>query len=222
MNTTTSPSAAEPAGTQEERRPTGPQYEMRPLSTAADRAAAAALVDDRARWLAERGIRVPHHHVAAYREAWAEGVGLYEDGADDEEILIGCLLLHRQPEPRPGVTDAEGPGLGISLVYTAPGLDVRYGWLITLWVSDFAARIGATRVHAEAPSPASLGNTTDPLLDYLRSLGWLITGTGINRDGERVARLRLNAQERDGLAGLIACAVPFDTARPAPGNGGPR
>ncbi|WEH37869.1 hypothetical protein PZB75_31190 (plasmid) [Streptomyces sp. AM 4-1-1] len=214
MNTTTAP----PAGDQDEHRSAGPQYEMRPLITDADRATAAALVDDRARQFAACGITLPHRHIAAYRDAWAEGVGLYEDDAAGEERLLGCLMLHRRHEQHPRIEDEDGPCLGISLFYTAVGLSERYGWLITLWASDFAARAGATRVYAEAPSPAS-GAATDPLLDYLQSLGWLVTGTGSNRDGELVERLRLNAQERDGLSGLITCAVPLDAPRPAHGIG---
>ncbi|MFJ5635120.1 hypothetical protein ACIQF5_21085 [Streptomyces goshikiensis] len=220
MNTT-SPAAAERAETQEERRPAGPQYEIRPLSTDADRAAAAALVDDRARQLAARGITLPHRHLAAYRNARAEAIGLFEAGADGEEMLLGCLMLHRQPEQHPRIEDENEPGLGLSLLYTAPGLGEQYGWLITLWASHYAARTGATWVCAEAPSPAS-GDASDPLLDYLSSLGWLVTGTRINRDGDRVARLRLNAQERKGLSGLITCPIPFDAARPAHGNAGLR
>ncbi|MGY3677396.1 hypothetical protein [Streptomyces sp. TE33382] len=223
MNTThptARPASADQGEEPAASRPAGAPYQMRPLSSDADRTAAAALVESRARWLAERGITVPHHHVAAYRDAWAEAVGLYEDNAAGEENLIGCLLLHRQPEPRPGDTDTQGSSLGISLVYTAPDLDDQCGWLITVWAGDYAARTGATRVHAEAPSPAGGDHAADALLRYLRSLGWLVTGTGINRDGHRVARLRLNAQQRDGLAGLINCTVPV--TRPEPGNGGSR
>lgn len=59
MNTTTSATPTNAATTQNEHRPTVPQYKMRPLRTDAERAAAAALVDDRSRQLAERGITVP-------------------------------------------------------------------------------------------------------------------------------------------------------------------
>ncbi|MFJ8804014.1 hypothetical protein [Streptomyces sp. NPDC102487] len=221
MNTTTSPTPTNAATTQNEHRPAVPQYKMRPLRTDAERAAAAALVDDRSRQLAGRGITVPHRHITTYQDARAQSVGLYEDAADGEEILLGCLMLHRQPAPHPGTENDDKPGLEISLAYTAPGLGERYGWLITLWASNLAARTGATRVHAQAPSPPN-HDEADPLLDYLQSLGWLVTSTGINRDGERVAHLHLNAQERNGLSSLITCAVPLDTARPAHGDRGQR
>lgn len=128
-------------------------------------------------------------------------------------------MLRRQPAPHRGTQNEDKPDLEISLAYTAPGLDERYGWLITLWASNLAARTGATRVHAEAPSPPNR-DEADLLLDYLQSLGWLVTSTGISRDGERVAHLHLNAQERNGLSSLITCAVPLDTARPAHGDRG--
>ncbi|MFF5488754.1 hypothetical protein [Streptomyces virginiae] len=199
-------------------------YEMRPLNTDAERAAAAALVEDRARWLADRGIAVPYHHEAAYRDAWAEAVGLYEENTDGEEVLVGCLLLNRQPDLRPGDADAEGPGLGISLVYTAPGRDDKVGWLITLWASDFADRINASWVHAEVPSRhTGGGNTPGRLLNHLRSIGWLITGTGLSRDGEGVTRLRMTAQDRHGLAAMVHCTVPLQhTGKPEPKDEGPR
>ncbi|MFD5722688.1 hypothetical protein [Streptomyces sp. NPDC127036] len=221
MNTTTSPKPTNPTTTQNEHPSTGPQYKMRPLRTDADRAAAAALVDDRSRQLTGRGITMPHRHITAYRDARAQSVGLYKDAADGEEILLGCLMLHRRLAPHPGTEDEDKPGLEISLAYTAPGLGERYGWLITLWASNVAARTGATRVHAEASSPTN-SDEADPLLDYLQSLGWLVTGTNITGDGERVAHLHLNAQERNGLSSLITCAVPFDTARPAHGDRGQR
>ncbi|MFE5517323.1 hypothetical protein ACFQ9Q_06240 [Streptomyces virginiae] len=184
---------------------------MRPLTTDADRAAAAALVEDRARALAERGITVPHHHVAAFRDACSEAAGLYEDTAEGEEILLACLLLHRTPTPCPG-EDTNGPSLGTSLLYTAPGLMDRLGWLITLWISDFAARAGATRVSAEVPSQHEGQDTGRRLLNHLSTIGWLVTGTGISRNGERVTRLQLGAQDREGLAALIHCTV--DTTMP--------
>ncbi|MEW1569795.1 hypothetical protein AB0454_43625 [Streptomyces sp. NPDC093509] len=221
MNTTTPAKPTNAATTQNEHRPAVPHYTMRPLRTDAERAAAAALVDDRARQLTGHGITMPHHHITAYRDTRAQSVGLYEDAADGEEILLGCLMARRQAAPHPGTQNEDKPGLEISLAYTAPGLGERYGWLITLGASNLAARTGATRVHAQAPSPPNR-DETDPLLDYLQSLGWLVTGTSITRDGERVAHLHLNAQERKGLSSLITCTVPWGTAQPVHGSGSPR
>ncbi|MER6520227.1 hypothetical protein ABT246_25650 [Streptomyces sp. NPDC001553] len=179
------------------------------------RATAAALVQDRALWLAERAIMVPDHHMTAYRDAWAEAVGLYEDSTDGDEDLIGCMLLHRPPAPRTGDT-AQRRVLRISRVYTAPGRNDMVGRLLTLWAADFAARVGVAEVECEVPARHAGGDSTlGRLLDHLRSLGWLVTGTGHSRDGERVVRLQLAAQGRgDGLAAMVACTISLDSTDP--------
>ncbi|MGW0896767.1 hypothetical protein ACWD0G_07180 [Streptomyces goshikiensis] len=220
MNATSAVSAATaPAG----RGGAGAPYGMRPLTTAADRAVAAALVEDRARWLAARGITVPRHHVAAYRAPRAEAVGLFEVGTDGEEQLAGCLLLHRQSQPRFESTDTERPGLRVSLAYTAPDRDDATGSLIMLWASDFAARTGAATVRGEAPASHTGGDRTrGRLLAHLTSIGWLITGTGHNEDGERVAWLELQSEARRGLDAMVHCTVPLHAAGPALNQAGPR
>ncbi|MFD6967870.1 hypothetical protein [Streptomyces sp. NPDC059949] len=201
----------------------GAPYGMRPLTTAADRAVAAALVEDRARWLALRGITVPRHHVAAYRAPRAEAVGLFEVGADGEEQLAGCLLLHRQSQPRFGNTESERPGLRVSLAYTAPDRGDAIGSLITLWAGDFAARTGAETVRGEAPaSHTGGGQSLGRLLDHLTTSGWRITGTGHNADGERVARLEIRAEARRGLDAMVHCTVPLHAAGPALNQAGSR
>ncbi|MEU3904111.1 hypothetical protein AB0F20_09860 [Streptomyces goshikiensis] len=214
--TSAAPAAPDTAQTTPAGIPTRPLYELRPLRTDADRAEAAALIEDRARWLAARGISVPAHHTAAYRDARAEAVGLYEETADGEEVLIGCLRVHRQPAPRPESTATQRPALRISLVYTAPARKDRIGWLITLWIADFAARTGAATVHCEVPSQHSGSTHPGRLLDHLRRLGWLVTGTGLSQDGERVARLQLTAQDRDGLAAMVNSTVPPQHRHPPP------
>ncbi|MGZ9928315.1 hypothetical protein ACXNSR_00305 [Streptomyces sp. NC-S4] len=88
-------------------------YEMRSLTSDADRAAAAALVEDRARTLAERGITVPRYHAAAFRSPQSDAVGLYEDTAGGEETRLACLLLHRTPAPSRGKRTG-GPRLDLA------------------------------------------------------------------------------------------------------------
>ncbi|GGU38389.1 hypothetical protein GCM10010289_69250 [Streptomyces violascens] len=193
-------------------------YEIRPLRTDAELAAAAALVEDRARWMADRGIPLPPHVAAAFRDTSADAVGLYEYAGDDEEELAGCLLLHR-PLTTQATGEAATRSLGISLVHTAPGRTLKVGWLITLWAADFAERIGARRVHAEALSRhAGSDPTRDPLLEYLCSLGWQVTGSGHPAEGGgRVTRLRLTAQEWEALKAALHCSVPLQVStNPAP------
>lgn len=221
------PTSAAPAADRRPRAyrmPARAPYEIRPLRTGADRAAAAALVQDRALWLSERGITLPHHHLIAYRDGQAEAAGLFEVAADGEELLlIGCLLLHRRPEPGTEITDAEEPWLRISLAYSAPSRSDAVGSLITLWAGDYAARTGAATVRGEAPARHPGGDATaGRLLDHLASLGWLLTGAGNGPDGERVARLELRAQACGALAEMIHCTLPLYTSRPALHHGWPR
>ncbi|WP_079170878.1 hypothetical protein [Streptomyces sp. CC53] len=213
MNTTTSDTTA-PASTADVRdgRATW-AYEMRPIVTAADREAAAALVQDRGLWLARRGHYAPALHVTAFRDHRTEAVGLYEDD-DGDEVLVGCLLLHRQPDLRSWAVDDPAPALKVSLAHTAPGRTDRVGWLMTLWLAAYAARIGIDCVYAEAPGRSTVSGGTDGrLLGHLRDLGWDVLGSGRNPDGHRVARLRLAAAPSPGLAALIYCTVPAATRR---------
>ncbi|MER5356543.1 hypothetical protein ABT093_40265 [Kitasatospora sp. NPDC002551] len=189
-------------------------YEMRPIVTAADREAAAALVQDRGLWLARRGLDAPTAlHVAAFRDHRTEAVGLYEDDGGDE-VLVGCLLLHQEPDLRSWAVDDPAPALKVSLAYTAPGRTDRVGWLMTLWLAAYAARTGIDYVYAEAPGwntgPDGIGGR---LLGYLRDLGWHVLGSGRTPDGHRVARIRLPAAASPGLAALIHSTVPAVTRR---------
>ncbi|WP_051708960.1 hypothetical protein [Streptomyces sp. NRRL S-350] len=213
MNTLTPDTTASPdAAADRDGRATW-AYEMRPIVTAADREAAAALVQDRGLWLARRGFDAPALHVAAFRDHRAEAVGLYEDD-DRDEVLVGCLLLHREPDLRTWAVDDPTPALKVSLAHTAPGRTDRTGWLMTLWLADYAAHTGIDCVYAEVPSrstgPDGAGGR---LLGHLRDLGWHVLGSGRTPDGHRVARIRLPAAPSPGLAALIHSTVPAVTRR---------
>ncbi|MFI9210317.1 hypothetical protein ACIGW7_19535 [Streptomyces sp. NPDC053253] len=184
-------------------------YQMRPIVTAADREEAAALVQDRSLWLAQRGHDAPALHVTAFRDHRTEAAGLYEED-DGDEVLAGCLLLHRQPDLRRWGVDEAVPTLKISLAHTAPGRSDRVGWLMTLWLADYAARTGFDYVYAEAPGRyAPSGGNDGRLLDHLCNLGWQVLGSGgRNPDGLRVTRIRLAAAPSPNLTVLINCTVP--------------
>ncbi|MFI2736634.1 hypothetical protein [Streptomyces sp. NPDC018711] len=188
-------------------------YEMRPVVTAADRAAAAALVQDRGQWLARRGLPAPALHVTAFRHHGTEAIGLYEEDGGDE-VLVGCLLLHRKPDLRSWAVDDPAPALKVSLAHTAPGRTDRAGWLMTLWLADYAARTGIDFVYAEASSQSTASAGREGrLLGYLRDLGWDVLGSGRNPDGHKIARMRLTAAPSPGLTALIHCTVPAATQR---------
>ncbi|MEU7028886.1 hypothetical protein AB0A60_19620 [Streptomyces sp. NPDC046275] len=188
-------------------------YEMRPVVAAAEREVAAALVRDRNLWLSRRGHDAPALHVTAFRDHCAEAVGLYEEDGG-EEILVGCLLLHREPDLRSWAVDDPARALRVSLAHTAPGRTDRAGWLMTLWLADYAARAGYDWVYAEAPGRGTgPDGTGGRLLGYLRDLGWRVLGSGRTPDGHQVVRVRLPAAASPGLAALIHCTVPAVTGR---------
>ncbi|MFD9771694.1 hypothetical protein ACFWXE_15450 [[Kitasatospora] papulosa] len=187
-------------------------YEIRPIVTAADREAAAALVQDRNLWLSRHGHDASALHVTAFRDHRTEAVGLYEEDGGDE-ILVGCLLLHRQPAPQSWGVD--NSALTVLLAHTAPGRTDRPGWLLTMWLADYAARAGSEWVHAEVPGWNTGSNDgVARLLGHLRDLGWQVLGTGHDPDGHRVTRIRLAAAASPGLTAMIHCTVPLHSAAP--------
>ncbi|MFF4863512.1 hypothetical protein ACFY3J_17575 [Streptomyces sp. NPDC001231] len=153
-------------------RPFVSAYEMHSLRTDAERAKAAALVQDRQRWLTLRGLPVPARAdiPALFRDPQAELAGLFEDG-----LLIACMILQRDPDLGWG----EGPCLFLGHVHTLPGRSDDTIRLITLWASDFAARLDLPRVRAEALARRPLN--VDPIarvLNRLTGMGWDLRGSG--------------------------------------------
>jgi hypothetical protein len=186
---------------------------MRPLGTGADRAMVSALVQDRNDWLAARGHDAAAGTLSAFHDAPGEALGLFEYDAAEVETMVGCLNLYGQPDLQHWKLDDPTPGPMVSHLHTAPGRDDRPGWLLTMWLSDHAARLGATWVYAQAPGRRIRGGDTEHrLLDHLRRLGWQTLGSSWT-NGRGTTRLRLNAQSRPGLAALIHCAVPFPGPR---------
>ncbi|MFD9052746.1 hypothetical protein [Streptomyces zaomyceticus] len=189
-------------------------YQMRPIVTAADREAAAALVQDRGLWLVPRGLDAPALHAAAFRAPRTEAVGLYEEDGGDE-VLVDCLLMHRQSVPQSWGIDDSASALMVSLAHTAPGRTDRPGWLLTMWLADYAARAGSHWVYAEVPGwNTGSGDGVARLLGYLRDLGWQVLGTAHNPDGHRVTRVRLAGAASPGLTAMIHCTVPLHLAAP--------
>ncbi|WP_326740474.1 hypothetical protein [Streptomyces sp. NBC_01022] len=174
---------------------------MRTLCTDAERDAAAALVQDRQRWLTMRGLPVPARADVPplFRNPQAKPAGLYEDG-----LLLACMI----PQHVSGLGWGQGPCLFLSCVHTLPDRSDDIIQLITLWASDFAARRELPFVRAEAMARHPLDD--DPIAPFLRRLtdmGWAIRGSGTGLQEERVARLELIAEQRSGLSALIACQV---------------
>lgn len=182
-------------------------YEMRTLGTDAERDQSVALVQDRQRWLTVRGLPVPARAdvPALFRDPQGQPAGLFEDG------LLACMIPKRDPNLGWG----QVPCLFLSCVHTLPGRSDNTAQLITLWASDFAARLNLPLVRTEAPARHPLD--ADPIAPFLRRLtdmGWDVRGSGTGQHEERAARLELIAEQRSGLGALIGCQVhePQSTA----------
>ncbi|MFF8855768.1 hypothetical protein [Streptomyces althioticus] len=174
-------------------------YEVRTLRTDAEREEAAALVQDRQRWLTLRGLPVPAQAdvPALFRAPQTKPAGLFEDGK-----LLACMI----PEHDPGLSWGEGPCLFLGCVHTLPDQPDDITRLIALWASDVAARQGLPVVRAEALARHPLD--ADPIAALLRRLtdmGWDVRGSGPGREGHQVAHLELIAEHRPGLSALISC-----------------
>ncbi|MEU9734105.1 hypothetical protein [Streptomyces sp. NPDC048002] len=174
---------------------------MHTLRTDAEREEAAALVQDRLRWLTLRGLPVPAQAdvPALFRDPETRPAGLFEDGK-----LLACLI----PQRDPGLGWGKGTCLFLGYVHTLPDHPDDITRLITLWASGFAARQDLPAVRAEALARHPLD--VDPIAGLLRrftDMGWNIRGSGTGREGDRVVRLELAADHRSGVSTLIACRV---------------
>jgi hypothetical protein len=176
-------------------------YEVRSLGSDAEREEAAALVQDRQRWLVARGLPVPARTdvPALFRDPQSQPAGPFECGE-----LLACMILQRDP----GLRWGRGPCLFLDCVHTLPGQPDDIIRLITLWASDFAARLGLPLVRAEAISRPGFGTEpTASLMRRLTDMGWEVRGFGTGQHGDRVARLELAAEHRLRLSALIGCRV---------------
>ncbi|WSB31064.1 hypothetical protein OIE49_06430 [Streptomyces sp. NBC_01788] len=184
-------------------------YEMRSLRTDAERAEAAALVQDRQRWLTLRGLPVPARAdiPALLRDPQKKPAGLFEDGE-----LLASMIPQREPDLGWG----EGPCLFLGHIHTLPGRSDDTIRLITLWASDFAARLDLPCVRTEALARRPLKvDLIARVLNRLTGMGWDVRGSGPGRDGDRVARLELAAEHRPGLSTLIGCRVRMPQLAPS-------
>ncbi|WP_326751225.1 hypothetical protein OH738_36265 [Streptomyces hirsutus] len=174
---------------------------MRTLRTGAEREEAAALVQDRQRWLTMHGLSVPARAdlPALFRDPQEKPAGLFENGK-----LLACMIPQHDPDLGWGV----GPCLFLSCVHTLSDQPDDITRLITLWASDFAARLDLPLVRAESLIRHALeAEPIAALLRRLTDIGWDVRGSGPGREGDRIARLELTAEHRPGLSALIGCRV---------------
>lgn len=184
-------------------------YVMRLVRTAAARAEVEALREDRQRWRAKRGYTDARQHCP---DADTDEVGLYED-----EVLIGYLHLHREPVLQHWGPGGSEPSVLFCDAHSVRGQDEGIGRLMTLWATDFAARIGCTWARCEVREPKPHRCAVPGRLSaFLRGeCGWEQAGLHCLPSGERVVHLQARAQARPGLAPVIRCEIPV------PGPSGP-
>ncbi|MER6372574.1 hypothetical protein ABT255_30160 [Streptomyces mirabilis] len=186
-----------------------PPYEMRPLLTEQDRDAVAELVNQRMKWLDQRWLAPPYPGDAAslFREQWVDSAALFEDGRP-----VGCLRLDRQPTLPRWDAEISEPSVLVSLAFTAPDRRTDLiGRLMTLWVQDFASRLGMMWARCEVPAGAP-GSPSMHLLEHLKNrCGWQFVRSATERAGRPLALLQLPAKARR-LEPLICCTVPLQPA----------
>ncbi|MEU3296731.1 hypothetical protein ABZ722_30860 [Streptomyces longwoodensis] len=187
-----------------------PAYEMRTMRTGAERAEAAAFAEDTALLLAQRDVDLPVGQLADLIRSQATVLGLHEDGG-----LVGCLVVHPEPDLRHWGSDGRGSGLLVSVVPPVPGCSEQAGRLLTLWLADYAARNGLEWVWWELPA-TSHGEMSATLLDAVRDFGWEDLPAVRRADGEQVVRLRLRAAGRDALTAVISAPDMPPTAGVSP------
>lgn len=181
-------------------------YEVRSLQTNAERTEAAALVEDRLGWLAEHQLSMPTYTdiPELFRSPQLRTVGLFEDSR-----LLACMIPGLGASSGHGDGAETSPSLLLHHVYTLPECPDDIVRLITLWSSDFSARLDLRRVAAETYVPRDPG--TSPirrLLGRLQDMGWTVAGTSA-LFSEHVVRLELRAEARPALSALIRCTVPL-------------
>ncbi|MEU3159068.1 hypothetical protein ACPCAJ_34005 [Streptomyces griseoincarnatus] len=134
---------------------------------------------------------------ALFRDPQTKSAALFEDGK-----LLACMV----PERDPGLSWGEGPCLFLGRVHTLPDQSDDITRLMTLWASDFAARLDVPLVRAEILARHALqAEPIAALLRRLTDMGWDVRGSGPGREGDQVAHLELIAEHRPGLSALISC-----------------
>lgn len=177
--------------------PASAVYEIRSLRTDAECEEAAALVDERHRWLVRRGRpwQPKAHVMAAFRDPRVRSAGLF----DGDGRLLACLI----PRLASAVQGGHAGCLYLGHVHTLPGQPSEIARVLSLWAADLAARIDVPFVRSDVRVARPAG---DRLLQHLADMGWEEHAIGPRRtDG--LGRLRLRALRRPALAVLVDCQI---------------
>ncbi|MGW2590318.1 hypothetical protein ACWCXC_08605 [Streptomyces sp. NPDC001515] len=178
--------------------PASAVYEVRSLRTDAERDEAAALVDERHRWLVRRGL--PNQStadvMAVFRDPHVRSAALF----DGDGRLLACLVPRLA---RAAQGSRAGDCLYLGHVHTLPGQPGEIARVLSLWAADLAARIDVPFVRADVRVARPAG---DRLLQHLADMGWEEHGRG-PRPTDELGRLRLPAVRRPALAVFVDCQI---------------
>ncbi|MFE6939704.1 N-acetyltransferase [Streptomyces chartreusis] len=125
---------------------------------------------------------------------------------EDTQVL-GCSVLFTTMHASPGWTADERRerSWGMAMSHTHP--DFRgnlIGWLMTVWVSDYAARQSDPPqwLRCRVPHPRLIAH-------YRDTLGWQPVRTIPDQDRRGVALMQRRPEPSPGVAGIIANSVPM-------------
>ncbi|QKZ23890.1 hypothetical protein [Streptomyces chartreusis] len=171
-----------------------------------------AMIKARELWLRNRG-----HH--SYGQGTAV-LGLLGQPAANARVvclvdkedrhIFGCNVLLTTTPASTDWTAAERRehSWGMTMSHTHPAfLRDRIGWLITIWVADYAARQPDPPqwVRCRVPHPRLMAH-------YRDELGWQLVRTVLDRDRRGVALMQRRPESISAVSALIASSMPLEVS----------
>lgn len=183
-------------------------YVMRRV-TPADMMPVAAMIAERELWLLQRGKCSYGRGTAVLGligrpVETSTVVGLFskEDGQ-----VLGCSSLLYAAPAAPGWTAAEllERTWIVTMSHSHPAFrNDRIGWLMTMWVGDFAARQPDPPQWLRCRVPAAL------VAHYRDQLGWQVVRTRRDQDLGQVSLMQRRPESCRGASALITSLVPVE------------
>lgn len=185
-------------------------YVMRRVTTA-DMKAIDAMIAERELWLRERGKHSYGQGTAVLgligqpvETSTVVGLFTEEDGQ-----VVGCSVLFSAVSAAPGWTAAELRErtwiVTMSHSHSHPAFSHdRIGWLMTMWVGDYAARRPDPPEWLRCRVPAAL------VAHYRDQLGWHLVRTRHDQDLGQVSLMQRRPESSRGASALITSLMPVE------------
>ncbi|WP_405814680.1 hypothetical protein OG241_08775 [Streptomyces sp. NBC_01390] len=176
--------------------------------TTADQKSIAAMIAERELWLFERG-KLSYGRGTAVLGLIGQPVetstviGLFEE---DGQVL-GCSVLLSYAPSAPGWTAAELRERTwlVTMSHTHPAFSHdRIGWLMTMWVGDYAAR------QPDPPEWLRCRVPTALVAHYRDQLGWQPVRTSLDRDLGQISLMQRRPESSHGAPALITSLMPVE------------